>query len=1284
MKSLLKTFPLKNIFKKISTISVKKSSKSQLFSPLISITWFIKSINMKIVIISFAITFSVLLNHFAFAGPPPSIPTPINVMATANNGQAIISFDTTNSSEHITSFTVTSNPDGITKDSLSTNIIVTGLTNGVTYTFTVVANGLSSQSSASAPSNELPFSTIPNAPTNIVAKASNGQATIYFDAPSDNGSAAVVNYTVTSSPENMVASGNGSPITVTGLSNFTEYTFTVVAENIYGSSEPSSISNIVTPCNYSAPLVMADTICNEGQVNFSTFSDGRIKGPPPSNYTWYDQENNIVGTGTNFTTPSINTTTPYAVTFTYLGCESPKRHVSAVVNYSPDQPSITSPPMLCDSGSTLLNASNIIFRTNTTDEISYEWRDSQRQLLASTAAYQTPVLYLSTTYLVTASYKGCVSDTASVNVNVIHLGAPQGVDSLVCGPGEVRLHAMIDPSRTTGPINPVIHWYDNINGTSIATGELFVTPTIETSTDYYASITFSGCESAKTMVSATVINIPNLPQVSQDSYPCDSGTVLLSLTYPASRTNKHGSISYDWTDASYTVLGAGESFQTPKLYGATEFRYIRNINGCQSDTASVMASLGNPYTPQVTDSVICGPGSVRLHASSEIPRTKNLAPMEIYWYDVPKDGSHVGTGDLFETPVIDNTTTYYAVIAQNGCESERIPVQAFVKSKPAMPVVIQSKNIICNGDSVLLSAQLPLGRQANCRGCGDNNTYEWRDINHTVVFNDADFQTSKLFDNTIYSLTATDNGCTSDTAKVNVTVSTIPSPVLTDTSFCGPGVATLHASLQPLRANKPSLPVIQWYDSPIKDSIIATGETFITPTLSTSTYYYASTADAGCNSPRIPVRVGVINVPAAPFVEIPTPKCDSGAFELTALIPTKINCRGNCNPNQYVWTDYNDNIVSNDANFNTGLLKNTYTTYNVKAIYRGCYSEPTQVTVQVIHAWQPMATDSAICGEGKTKLSIQIPVREKARMIGCDNCLTYAWTNEANDTLGYGTSFITPLINKNTTYYVQSSEYGCISPKTEVVAHVSTEFPTITTQPISKYVCLGDSITLKIKAKSNDPRYYICIYYGEGDIQPGGETDSIYGFRPDENFNNIKFVYIAYNNCGMDTSNVFEVRVNQADTLVTQTNNTLSVQQENATYQWINADTKAIIDGETGMTFTPTVSGNYAAVISLNECQALDTTGAHYMTVTISGLNNSPKTSFTVYPNPAADILNIALTEAISGNVAITDIHGNEVANKTVSGAQFNISTADLTSGVYVLKIASASQTLTKQVVIVK
>jgi hypothetical protein len=84
----------------------------------------------------------------------PGVPT--SVSATAGNTQATVSFTTPSNTGGlpITSYTVTSNPDGITASGSSSPITVTGLTNDISYTFTVVATnalGDSSPSTASVP-----------------------------------------------------------------------------------------------------------------------------------------------------------------------------------------------------------------------------------------------------------------------------------------------------------------------------------------------------------------------------------------------------------------------------------------------------------------------------------------------------------------------------------------------------------------------------------------------------------------------------------------------------------------------------------------------------------------------------------------------------------------------------------------------------------------------------------------------------------------------------------------------------------------------------------------------------------------------------------------------------------------------------------------------------------------------------------------------------------------------------------------------------------------------------
>lgn len=141
---------------------------------------------------------------------------------------------------------------------VSASKTISGLALNTTYYYRVTAsNTLGNAALATI----LSFTTldVPGAPSNIAVTPSSGQATISWDAPANTGGSPITGYIVTSS--------GGQTCTVTavppdaaaesciisGLTNGTSYTFTVVAITAVGTSVSSAASSAVVPAG--SPLV---------------------------------------------------------------------------------------------------------------------------------------------------------------------------------------------------------------------------------------------------------------------------------------------------------------------------------------------------------------------------------------------------------------------------------------------------------------------------------------------------------------------------------------------------------------------------------------------------------------------------------------------------------------------------------------------------------------------------------------------------------------------------------------------------------------------------------------------------------------------------------------------------------------------------------------------------------------------------------------------------------------------------------------------------------------------
>ncbi len=195
-------------------------------------------------------------NTAAAAGPSttftvtnvPGTPT-IGTATAGTTANATVTFTApaSDGGSPITSYSVTSAPGGVVNTGATSPITVSGLTPGIVYTFRVQAFNANGPSALSAASNSITAVTVPGTPTIGTATAGNATASVAFTAPASTGGSAILDYTATSSPGGITATSATSPISVTGLTNGTPYTFTVTARNAAGSGAASSASNSVTP-----------------------------------------------------------------------------------------------------------------------------------------------------------------------------------------------------------------------------------------------------------------------------------------------------------------------------------------------------------------------------------------------------------------------------------------------------------------------------------------------------------------------------------------------------------------------------------------------------------------------------------------------------------------------------------------------------------------------------------------------------------------------------------------------------------------------------------------------------------------------------------------------------------------------------------------------------------------------------------------------------------------------------------------------------------------------------
>ncbi len=141
----------------------------------------------------------------------------------------------------------------------------------------------------------------------------------------------------------------------------------------------------------------------------------------------------------------------------------------------------------------------------------------------------------------------------------------------------------------------------------------------------------------------------------------------------------------------------------------------------------------------------------------------------------------------------------------------------------------------------------------------------------------------------------------------------------------------------------------------------------------------------------------------------------------------------------------------------------------------------------------------------------------------------------------------------------------------------------------------------------------------------------------------------------------------------------ITATQAGASYQWLNCLTgKTVIAGETGKTFTATVNGSYAVIITMSGNGCIDTSAC--VTVSHIGIDEIPAgRRFSVYPNPASGMVTVKMPG--TGTLEISSIGGQVVMTIDNAAKISEIDLSKLAKGVYILKAMTGNETFTERLI---
>ncbi|MCQ2605697.1 MAG: glycosyl hydrolase family 8 [Bacteroidales bacterium] len=893
----------------------------------------------------------------------------------------------------------------------------------------------------------------------------------------------------------------GQKYTVTVTASVNECSEKIINEahvSLLGHADDEIRAQAVVECGSSCPgkpkVTSPVTYCQGDEASALEATGTALK--------WYTKETG--GTATTSVIPSTSTAgkTTYYVSQTENGCESPRAAVEVEVFAKPETPTITTNSPVCVGDELTFEISEVTGAT-------YAWEGPE----SFTSTEQNPTI-ASVSLTAAGDYSviitdanGCVSEAGTTTVVVNEIPEMPTVESPI---QYCQGETVTEEVSATGT---ALKWYTTEDGT-VEFATLVPVTTKVGSVHYYVSQTVKGCESERADLEVKTLAPPSVPVITTNSPVCPGGSIELSTTSEG---------SYTWTGPnSFTSTEQNPVIDDVVAASAGEYTLMVKVGNCSSEVTtatvvvkatpatpspsnngpkcagedvslSVTAVAGATYswvgpdgftsTDQNPKTTVAGEYSLVVTVAdcpseaatttvviNEIPE-KPAIPTAPYQFckgetvsdEVTATGENLtwyttADGSTKFVSLVPSTTTvgsvhYYVSQTVVGCESERADIEVKTLEPPSVPV-ITTNSPVCLGEDLSLETTA-------------EGTYAWTGPNGFTSTEKNPVFASTADAAGDYSLIVTVGNCTSEAGETTVVVNPIPSVIINPVDAQCVDAADLTLSVTA---------------TPVGGIGTFSGEGVTGTTFSPSkagvgshtiTYSYEVN---GCSKSES-ITIDVQEKPEVSFT-LPTTTCKSNS--VIALTGNQTGGTFSANPSLDVTAGFNP------ANATIGQE------YTITYDYTdGVCSNSVAHSITVYDPIKPVGTDVS---KVYTKVTASdIPTLSATGV-------NQIWYSDAalTNKVGEGATF-TPaaadVIDGTTgkvgvhTYYVVSTEGGCVSEKTPVALEISScaaEAPVPVKNMVA--VCAGETSdaakTLSVTAGTGNIRWY----YNDTKLQDDAAT----------------------------------------------------------------------------------------------------------------------------------------------------------------------------------------------------